>query len=39
MASRNADLVRSWATVHISGVESWLLRAGQAAEDAKEPAH
>lgn len=24
------DLVRSWVTVHISGVESWLRRAGQA---------
>jgi GntR family transcriptional repressor for pyruvate dehydrogenase complex len=35
MSSRNADLVRSWTTVHISGVESWLRRAGQAAEDLK----
>jgi GntR family transcriptional repressor for pyruvate dehydrogenase complex len=32
MALGNADLVRSWVTVHISGVESWLLRAGQTAQ-------
>jgi GntR family transcriptional repressor for pyruvate dehydrogenase complex len=37
MSSRNADLVRSWTTVHISGVESWLRRAGQTSEDRKEP--
>ncbi len=28
MALGNTDLVRSWVTVHISGVESWLMRAG-----------
>jgi GntR family transcriptional regulator, transcriptional repressor for pyruvate dehydrogenase complex len=27
MVSGNADLVRSWVTVHISGVEAWLVRA------------
>jgi GntR family transcriptional regulator, transcriptional repressor for pyruvate dehydrogenase complex len=37
MSARNADLVRSWTTVHISGVESWLRRVGLTAEDRKEP--
>jgi GntR family transcriptional repressor for pyruvate dehydrogenase complex len=29
MASGDADLVRSCVSVHISGVERWLQRAGQ----------
>ncbi|MDX6371534.1 MAG: GntR family transcriptional regulator, transcriptional repressor for pyruvate dehydrogenase complex [Nocardioidaceae bacterium] len=33
----NADLVRSWVTVHISGVESWLLRAGQTPNGWRDP--
>lgn len=33
----NAELVRSWVTVHISGVESWLQRAGQTAGDGSHP--
>lgn len=33
----NADLVRSWVTVHISGVESWLHRAGQTSEGWRNP--
>jgi GntR family transcriptional regulator, transcriptional repressor for pyruvate dehydrogenase complex len=37
MSSRNADLVRSWVTVHISGVESWLRRAGLTSENGDEP--
>lgn len=32
MSLGNAELVRSWVTVHISGVESWLRRAGEAPE-------
>ena len=38
MALGNTDLVRSWVTVHISGVESWLLRAGKPVGAPGEPA-
>lgn len=37
MAMGNADLVRSWVTVHISGVESWLMRAGQSSDGWHDP--
>lgn len=32
IALGNAELVRSWVTVHVSGVESWLRRAGETSE-------
>ena len=32
MVSGNTDLVRSWVTVHISGVEAWLIRARQVSD-------
>jgi len=37
MVLGNRDLVRSWVTVHISGVESWLRRAGQTSEGWQDP--
>ncbi len=37
IALGNPELVRSWVTVHISGVESWLRRAGQTAEGWQDP--
>jgi GntR family transcriptional repressor for pyruvate dehydrogenase complex len=33
MVSGNQDLVRSWVTVHISGVEAWLIRARQVSDE------
>ena len=38
MVLGNTDLVRSWVTVHISGVESWLMRAGQTVVGLESPA-
>lgn len=37
MVLGNRDLVRSWITVHISGVESWLRRAGQTPDGWQDP--
>ena len=37
MALGNTDLVRSWVTVHISGVESWLRRAGTLVDGLEGP--
>lgn len=37
MARGNAELVRSWVTVHISGVESWLRRAGETSRGWQDP--
>lgn len=37
MAVGNPELVRSWVTVHISGVESWLRRAGQTVDGWVDP--
>ena len=38
MSLGNTDLVRSWVTVHISGVESWLRRAGETVAGLEGPA-
>ncbi len=38
MSVGNTDLVRSWVTVHISGVESWLRRAGETVAGLEHPA-
>ena len=38
MSVGNTDLVRSWVTVHISGVESWLRRAGETVAGLENPA-
>lgn len=37
MAGGNTELVRSWVTVHISGVEAWLTRARQSSDTEGEP--
>lgn len=37
MALGDTDLVRSWVTVHISGVESWLKRAGETVGGVEDP--